>query len=450
MQAQYTSTLPKLNQTKRTPIRAVNLLLTLCIAALILLRDVGGVSLTRVVFIVLATLVCLLSDKSGIYCLLAFITPLAPGISTTYITAIALVILLFKPNLRLKVQIVGFICVGGILLMELLSAFRGMFSLIEYLRFTGIFVFSFLRTFDLQDDYDNEAMLHGYLLGFWIAMVSVLGQMLKIYSLGEFLGLGVRLGDTRELLDVSTEGMLVSYNANDLGFICVLASLFCLLLYRKNKKKWYLLSFFGATLLGIMTQSRSFLLVYTIGIVLYVIFSCYSVKTVAQSLLALAAGGAAILGGVMWLIPNYVANFIHRFQVDDLLNGRGSIAAYYFSEMFQHVDRLLFGVGLQNYAEKYGYYISAHNATQEVMIAWGLLGLVMVVLLFFGIFWNGHVRNPEAKLVQYLPLFLYLAAIQSGQGFSDTTGILLMMVAYSAILLPLEGGMIHSTESGKH
>lgn len=146
----------------------------------------------------------------------------------------------------------------------------------------------------------------------------------------------------------------------------------------------------------------------------------------------------------MWLLPEYVTNLLLRFQDADISNGRVDIAAYYFREMFQHVDRLIFGVGLQNYAEKYGYYMSAHNATQEVMITWGLIGLLLVILLFLGIFWNGHVHNPKAKLVQYLPLVMYLVVIQSGQGFLDTSGMLRIMVAYSAILLPMYQKTDHS------
>ena len=407
-----------------------------CIAALILLRDVGGIGVSRVVFIGFAALICLLADKSGIYCLLAFLTPLSSGISYTYITAIALVILLCKENFRLRVQICGLLCMVGILFLEFFSAFRGMFSFVEYLRFSGIFVCSFLRMLDLRNDYDNKSILHGYLFGYWVAMASILGQMLRTYPLRQFLSLGVRLGDTRQVTGAA-EGMLVSYNPNGLGVFCLLAALLCLLLYRKEKKWWYLLSFCGSTLLGVMTQSRTFLLVFVLSIILYALFSCRSVKTAVQSLLALAASGIVMIFLALWLVPEYVAGFLLRFQSADLFNGRLSIAAYYFGQMFQHADRLLFGVGLQNYQEKYGYLMSSHNATQEVLIAWGFLGLFLVFILLLGVFWNAYRHNPRAKLVQYLPILMCLLYTQAGQGFRDTPSMLRLMVAYSAILLPL-------------
>ena len=441
MQELNSDMLLSIRQTKRISTQAVNLILMGCFAILILLRDIGGVIVDRAIFISLATIICLLSNKSGIYCLLAFLTPLAPGISTTYITAIALVIMFFKQR-QIRVQILGLSCMAALLLIELISGFRGMFNIIDYLRFSGVFLFAFLRMIDLKDDYNNEAILHSYLIGFWLAMTSVLGQMINSYPVIEVLRLGVRFGNTRELLDVSKEGMLVSYNPNGLGYLCLLTALFCLLLYRKNKRIAYLLSFCGATFLGIMTQSRAFLLSYAIGIVLYTIFSCRNVKTAIRSLLSLAAGGGAVIALAIWTLPEYVTNFVLRFQDYDLLNGRSSISAYYFKEMFQHADRILFGVGMQNYPEKYGYLISAHNATQEVMITWGLLGLAVVGILFVVTLFNASSLNPKIKIIQFLPILMYLIAIQSGQGFSDTAGMLRIMVAYSAILLKTENTLL--------
>jgi hypothetical protein len=444
MQEQWVLTQVKQHTSKRTFKQKLCLLLMGFIAIFILLRDAGGMVFSRFVFVGVATLICLLSDKSGIYSLLAFLAPLATGISCTYITAIALVILLFKRK-RLKVQTLGFCCMAILLFMELLSAIRGLFSIMDYLRFIGIFLFSFLRMVDMDKDYDNAAILHSYLFGFWSAMASVLGQMLQEYSLSGFLRLGVRFGSTRQQLGIITEGMRVSYNPNELGFLCLLSALFCLLLYRKNKKKWYLLSFCGASILGIMTQSRTFILVYAMGITLYALFSCSSVKAAFRSIIALAIGSGATIRAAVWLVPEYVARFLRRFQDADITNNRIDIMEYYFHEMSRYADRLFIGVGLQNYREKYGYLMSAHNATQEVIIAWGLIGLLVVITLFVGVLHNAHVHNPKARLIQYIPFVIYLVAIQSGQGFSDTAGMLRLMVAYSAILLHLNGGTTYST-----
>lgn len=437
MQEQYTLSIAKQNNAKDISIRKINILVMLFIAVLILFRDVGNFDINRFVFISLATFACLISDKSRIYCLLAFLTPLAPGISLTYITSIAMVIVLIRQP-KLYIQPVGIICMALILFIELLSAFRGFFSLVDYLRFAGIFLFSFLRTCDLKNEYDNEGIIHCYIFGFWTAMASVLGQMLNTYSIEQILSLGVRFGNTREILDTAIEGMILSYNPNGLGFLCLLAGLFSLLLYQKNNKKWYLLSFSGATLLGLMTQSRAFLLVYTLSMLLYTLLSCRSLRSILSTLFVFCVGASSLIVGVLWLIPEYVESLLLRFNDADISNGRGDILTYYFNDMFEYVDRLIFGVGLQNYTQKYGFLMSAHNATQEVIIAWGIIGLLLVATLFIVVFYNGRRHNSKANLVQYLPLVMYLFAIQSGQGFADTSGMLRIMVAYSAILIPMK------------
>ncbi len=112
---------------------------------------------------------------------------------------------------------------------------------------------------------------------------------------------------------------------------------------------------------------------------------------------------------------------------------------YYFSKWLQHIDRIILGVGLQNYQEKYGYSMSAHNAAQEVLITWGIPGLIMVIMLFLIVVRNARRLNPQALLIQYIPFFIFLVDLQTGQGFSNTSNILFFSVAYSAILMQLRG-----------
>lgn len=437
MQERYLITPSKRSSEKHILTQMAPYFLMGCIAVLVLIRDVGGIGMSRYLFIVIATLACMLSDKYGIYCIVAFIAPLSVGVPYTYISAIALVILLFKENFRLRIQPTGLLCMLAILFLELISAFRGMFSFVDYLRFTGIFLLAFLRMVDSDTGYRNEKMLNYYLFGFFVAVASIIGQMLNYNSLSDFLNLGIRLGDTRQALNVTREGMLVSYNPNGLGVLCLQGALLSLLQW-KNRRKWYLIAFVGATLSGIMTQSRTFLLVYLIAIFLYAVFSCRTVKTAIRSLFSLIIGGICIFAMASRFIQKYIMNFSQRFQDADLTNGRIQFMQDYFREMIQHLDRLFIGVGLQNYQEKYGVWFSAHNATQEVMITWGLLGLLTVLLLFYCIFRNAHRQNPKALLVQYVPIIATLIYLQTGQGFFDTASMLRMMVMYSVILMPME------------
>lgn len=420
--------------------RAIMPCVILCFAILILLRDVAGVSVNRYIFIALATATFIVSEKKEIYAFIAFLTPLAVGISVTFITAIALVVILVKQK-ELKVHLIGLGCMVLILIMELLTSVRGFFSLTSYFRFAGIFVFSFLAMIDQEKNYDYEKMVKFFVLGFFVAIASIIGQMLNEYSFEEILSLGIRLGDTRRFLGNNTEGMLVSYNANDLGSICLLNINFCILLRLKTGNKWYMVAFVVSSLLGLMTQSRAFLICYLISVLLFIFMTSRNTYETIKNISLLIVGVGGIIGLIYWLIPEYVTSLIERFGASDISGGRNEIFAFYLEKTTSSIDKVLFGVGLQHYADKYGYFFSAHNATQEVIIAWGVLGLVVVIALLAIIFRHAKRQNPSAKKIQYIPLVMSLAIMQSLQGFSDRESMLRLMIAYFAILMSMSKGM---------
>ncbi len=423
----------------------------LCISLLILLRDVGGMSVPRVVFIGLATVCCLLVDKGGIYCMLAFLAPLSTGISATYIAAIALVILLLKQR-RMYLHFAGLMSMLGVLVLELLSALRGRFDLVEYLRFVGMFAVTFLYMLDGSDEYNHEGMVRAFILGYCVAMASIMGQMMSQYSLEAIFTMGVRLGDTRDLVGNGTEGMLVSYNPNGLGTLCLLTGLMCLAMYRKKSKLRYMAIFAVTVLLGVMTQSRTFVLTFAAGMVGWLFLGGSGWRTAAKRLLICVAGLVGLLMVAVLVVPEYLAGIVLRFQVSDLGNGRGEIMAHYFEEILRSADRIIFGVGMQNYAEKLDYEMSAHNAIQEILVMWGVLGLIAVLILFIGVFRNSRTRSPRSKWLQYLPALMYLVCLQAGQGFSVESNMLRLMAAVSVLGLRLEPdeekkeGLVHVQE----
>ncbi len=409
----------------------------LCFSVLILLRDVGGIGVHRVIFIGMATVCCLLSNKMAIYCLLAFLTPLSAGISATYISAIALVILLLKQR-RMYLHFVGLMSMLGILVLELLSALRGRFDLVEYLRFIGVFAVAFLYMIDGGEEYDHAGMIRVFLLGYCIAMASIMGQMMNQYSLEQIFSLSVRLGNTRDILQGTAEGIRVSYNPNGLGVLCVITTMLCLVMNKKTGKVSYMILFGIASLFGIMTQSRTFILAYAMGLVAWIFLAGNGWKAATKRILIGVLGLAALGAVAVLLIPEYIAGIVMRFQVSDLGNGRGEIMVHYFEEIFRSADRILFGVGMQDYADKCNYDMRAHNATQEVLVMWGALGLVAAVVLFVAVFRNSHSRNPDRKPWQMLPLCIYLICLQMGQGFSVESNMLRVMVTVSAMCLCTE------------
>ena len=149
------------------------------------------------------------------------------------------------------------------------------------------------------------------------------------------------------------------------------------------------------------------------------------------------SAGVALYWIVQKLIPLYLSSLSQRFQEADVYGGRTEIFEYYMSRMWEHFDRLLFGVGLQNYSDKYGYYMSAHNGIQEVVIAWGIIGLIVVTIMMINMLIFAHFQNRNAFMYRFIPVISVLFFVQAGQWFSDTSGLFRLMIAFSAILIPV-------------
>lgn len=438
MQEQYAKHHLKITTIQVYPTRTLNLLAMVCFGAMLLMRDVVGIEIGRYVFISIAAIVCLNANKAGIYCFLAFLTPLAPGIPLTYISGIALTCLLFKQRNDIRINTIGLICMVAILLWELFLGFRGMFSIVDYFRFSAIFLIVFLRIFDCDKNYDNEGMLKYYLIGFVVAIISILGQMVTSFSMDQIFSLAVRFGNTRQLLENETEGMLLSYNPNGLACLCILAMLFSIIIAKENKNKIYYLVAVLSGILGIMTQSRTFILELIACAVLYFFTSMNSLKKMLISIMRIISAGAVLYFIVQKLIPSYLSSLLLRFQEADVYGGRSEIFQYYMSQMWEHFDRLLFGVGLQNYSAKYGYYMSAHNGIQEVVIAWGIIGLIVVTIMVMNMFSFAHFQNRNAFMYRFVPMIAILLFVQTEQWFFITSNLFRLMVAFSAILMPVQ------------
>ena len=424
-------------------IQRITIIVMLMISLLILVRDIAGVSMSRYVFIGLAFILFALTKKKDIFCFMAFITPLCSGISYTYITIVALLFLIVKHQ-KLNLNYLGGCCIFSILLVELLSAFMGEFSLPEYVRFAGVLCLAYGRMIDKGDDYDDEGMIRCFLAGLIVAMMSIWGQMLGTYSFSTILTLGdraLRFGNTREALDITEEGMRIFFNPNGLGNLCIIALLFCLILgYQKRKIIYYVL-FLLFSFQGLMTQSRAFIIVYVLVVVAFFILVSKNLKSVIRG--SLIAGfitiAAYFIGNKFF--ASYIDAIYLRFHVIDITNGRTSLLGEYFNKWLQSTWRVFFGSGLQNYPEKYGMQLASHNSVQEILITWGIIGFIFVVLLIGVVLITAKLKRPSMMMIQMIPFLAYLVLTMSGQGFSDTSGLLRLMVSYSAMMLVLDNKM---------
>ena len=166
-------------------------------------------------------------------------------------------------------------------------------------------------------------------------------------------------------MGIADEGMRVSFNSNDLGFISMLAALFSLLLLKKSGKKLYIVPFVFAVITRIMTMSRGANIALVIGLIRYFLLSANDKRKTARNVIIAVVSIAVLLQVMWWLIPNYFTAFSERMAVEDISNGRWDIALFYFRALWHNPVGLLFGVGIQKYNAKYDYTLSNDKCIKE-------------------------------------------------------------------------------------
>ena len=422
-------------------ILAIGILVT---AAMMLMRDLGVISLNRYIFILFAAAVFFFGELEDIYLYMMFIASMHPGLPYSYIASIALTALLIKKR-KFSVSLFPIIGIIVISVLELVNGTRGEFTFIELLKFLSMFLFFFLTLCDRDTIIQPEKGSNLFIAGFLVAVIDLWAQMLKQYSLGSILNLHVRFGNTRFILNNESEGMLLSYNVNMLGAICILCASISLLMMLKKSKYMlaYMIVFLIASITGFLTLSRATIIAFLIAIALFILFSGTNVKRRIFSLILIVV----LFGIIYFVISNYFQSFysymLSRFRVSDITNGRYSLFNEYMTSATSSIDRILFGVGLQGYQIKSHVWNSCHNATQEVFVAWGIIGFVFFIICFVSIFRNQKRLFSSAMIINYLPVVIFIFLLQSSQGFSVRGNILLLIAAFGAIGINIKNDKVN-------
>lgn len=398
------------------------------ISTLLFLRDVLSVGISSFMFIFPFVFLFLIGNKSSVYCFLAFLTPLSSGLPYAWIAGILLCFVLIRYGFRLET--VSFLLLICLLVLELFLGIRfAPFDFNSFLRFSIIFLFSFLFMLDCKGDYEYLRIVRFYLIGYIVAIMVLLGQLVSAYSISGLLSAGIRLGDVNGFVVSTAEAsMQISFNPNYLGELSILAMMIGIFCFKTTKKKQFLFISLMSVLIGALTQSRAFLIVFFLALFVLMFSSFFSLKEKIRLIILLCI----VFLNFILFFEEYFISIIRRWNVTDISNGRTGITEGYFYELCKSLDRFLFGVGLQNYQAKYDFYWSAHNATQEVLLAWGFLGLLVVTGIMISIFYNAKNNNKNMHAIQTAPFILCLIYMQSGQGFSIFPNMLQLMVAYSA------------------
>lgn len=395
--------------------------------ALLLIRDVGNVSMSKWIFVALAVIVFLFFNMNYAAVFACFTIPFMVGLPGSYIFASGLIIVLVKYWKRMSIN-KNILILIMIFIVELLSFGYGDFSLVDYLRFIAPLLFISIIIFNNKDNLDCKKILYYFLFAAVCAQLSVILQSISFNGLDNLISSGVRLGNTEKLL--TEEGMIISFNPNAFGRLSTFSIGVLLVFLRRDvgAKLILIALLVFEVLVGSMSMSRNYLVLLAVIVVMYVLTADKSVRKIFINLAQIFVITLAVYASINYYIPSLYESFSSRFAVEDISNGRIDITAAYFDVLTQHPGRLFLGVGLQNYSDKSGMPISCHNGIQEVLVTWGAAGLLLVGFYLYGIYKQGwrRVGKDKRKVIYLLPFIILLISVQSGQFFYGNAPLYLL------------------------
>ena len=141
------------------------------------------------------------------------------------------------------------------------------------------------------------------------------------------------------------------------------------------------------------------------------------------------------------VFPTAYDALILRFGENDISTGRNDIFAYYTEMLLSDPNLLMFGVGLQGYETKLltNYNLSIpHNAFQELLVMWGIPGLVAFVAFLILLMNRAHKLNHNIQFVNYIPLIIMLVNIQVSQMASSSVVTILIAFVYMCLVTDMK------------
>lgn len=399
----------------------------------LVLRDMAGLPLNKYVFIGAAALLFTFCDESKIVMFLAFITPLSQGISYSFIILILSIFLLIKRRGKLDFNL-GALFSVVIIVIELLNMFYTDSSLVDFFRTANIFVLLVLMFLDKQGNYDYKMILRYYLFGFFVLSIFTFFWIYQYGSTDRFFQYGTTLGDN---IVAGVEGNKIFAGNNSMGLYAAISIAVGILLFYTNAANKLLLVFMISLgfVMGFVSTSRSFIFSTLLCLILFIFLSIRNIKSFFKALIfsiLIVLIGLLLINTV--LQESYIT-FMNKMKMADFSNGRLEIFRNYIVFFINNIKVFFIGVGIQNYQMKAGQYASIHNAIQEVLIAWGSVGLIGITGFFAALYKSAVSKVPKKhrRVIYLIPSLIYLFYVQFNQLFTVTSVSMIIVIAYSSI-----------------
>lgn len=396
----------------------------LLFSVLYLFRDLAGANVPDIVFSGLCAAAFIMADIGT--CLGMYIFTTALTVPHNEIRIVYLAIVLAKMFFSSIVQLNGRLLVItlGLMLLQLLDVTMFSQGIVEnvvydYVTKMLIFIPPLLWFNDAYsaEDFRSALMCYvaGVLLGGTVTLI-LTAERVSWEVLLKGTG-GVRLGKTYN----TEEGMQTTYNANQLAIMFVIIEAIIMqCLDQKRLSKLLGIALLGYSLfLIVLTRSRTGILVTCMAVLVYYLVLVVRRKQIFGGFLLL--GVVALLAFVVIrFFPGVVEAALDRFvDQEDISNGRVDLFVFYIQKWVETTWCFLFGYGIGSFFDELGTRATPHNAFTDILISWGLVGLILVVAII-AMCWNKGIKGVGKKnrVMALLPAVVAMVSTMGGQYLS--------------------------------
>ncbi len=411
---------------------------------LIMIRYALQIDIPRIMMLGIIGMIVLFGDHDEIVAMLVCCIPLHESIDFFYALVICTSIYVFKNFRRIRLG-TNVLLVLVIIVWELLHCLRSSFSVVNFLsNIIPFIVLAVLMASDV-DNLDYPFVVRAFS---WATLGVTLVLFLRVlYFAGFNIPLALaglqRLGSDEHsnIQNAAVSGGQI--NPNTLGIIAVLASTGLMQLRTmKVGKRSDLILMCVVLLFAALSTSRTYLACLALMVVLLIAAEKGGAREKLRLIVVLSLALAAAVGAMSVLFPDTFAYFVKRFLVSDITTGRDDLLVRYHDFIVSNPRVMLFGIGLQDISNRLvDFYRVAigvpHNSIQELIIAWGVPGLLLFAALFVSMFYDSYLRNKNQTLLNWIPLIIILFKGMAGQMLNSAYTMLAFSYAYLSLCVEI-------------
>lgn len=385
----------------------------LSVMVILCMRDILGFGVSGVMIVGIMSLFMVLLPYTQLVYLLFFILPLTCGIPG-YVMLVSIVLLVLKSKHITAAQIIPAVLIAiseilHVTFYDFNADFRGVLS---YLSFISVF---FFLLFEQDKTVMRQVCIKYFCFGAVFTLAVIYAGLMLENGFAEVIAGNLRSGFAMGIEEVEEMKNRLVLNANSIAYYSIV-SLACLLLGRRKLQLGFL-SYVSMLVIaiagGILSFSRTWLLLVAVVFVLFIIANKPSNKFILGAAIA-AIVGLVIVSDSAFFAP-IVENMTSRIGNDDIATagGRFIIFERYNDFWLSEMKYVLFGTGAVYYKEVAGQFMSIHNGIQQIYVCYGLCGILLYIGVIVGFLRrNKHIKLSLLFCLPIIACFLFNQSIQ--------------------------------------